>query len=90
MGLQLATGGHIGVLCIHYKNYTVIRLLDIPLIFFHVRPSDQPTNMIVALCHKKFGHPWISRSRTDVNLIICHLATTPSYPRGNVIQLFKH
>jgi len=90
MGLQLATGGHIGVLSIHYRNYTIIRLLVIPLIFFHVCPANQPTTIIVALCHEKFGHPLISRSKTDVNIIICHLATTPSYPRGNVIQLFKH
>jgi len=90
MGLQLAAGGHIVILCINYKNYTVIRLLGILFIFFYVRPANHPTKIIVALCHKKFGHPWISRSKTDVNLIICHLATTPSYPRGNVIQLFKH
>jgi hypothetical protein len=90
MGLQLGTGGHIGVLCVHYRNYTIIKLLGIPLIFFHVCPANLPTTMIVALCHKKFGHPWISRSKTGVNLTICHLATTLSYPRGNVIQLFKH
>jgi hypothetical protein len=66
MGLQLATGGHIGVLCIHYRNYTIIKLL--PLIFFHVGPANQPTTVIVALCHKKFGHPWICRSTTCVNL----------------------
>jgi len=89
MGLQLETGGHTGVLCIYYKNYTVIRPLVIPLIFFHVRPANQPTKVIVALCHKKYGHPWISRSKTDVNLII-NLSTTPSYLGGNIIHLFKH
>jgi hypothetical protein len=28
------------------------------LLFFHVQPTNQPTIMGVALCHKKVGHPW--------------------------------
>jgi hypothetical protein len=28
------------------------------LLFFHVRPADQPTVTSVTLSHKKFGRPW--------------------------------
>jgi hypothetical protein len=68
MGLHLATGGHIVVLCIHYKNYTIIRLLGIPLIFFHVRPANQPTTMFMALCHKNLDtHGLAVRKQTLVS-----------------------
>jgi hypothetical protein len=32
-------------------------------LFFHVRPANQPTITVVALCHEKFGGPCF-RTRT--------------------------
>ena len=57
-----AARGHVCNLCICYKNYTIIYVYQ--LLFFLVRPSNQPIVTRVAFCHKRVGCPCYARWHT--------------------------
>ena len=62
--LYYAAHGHICILGIHCKNYTIIRTVMYTnlLLVFGVRTANLPATTCVLLCHTKVRGPW---SRTN-------------------------
>ena len=59
--LYYATRGRIFKLCMHYENNATVLGGQVYhlLLFLRMRPANQPTISGVALCHQKFGRPWL-------------------------------